>query len=671
MGGGLGAVALIRLLAAIDRGVARLQAAAAALQPAAGPAARVAVMAAAGVAVGWVIERWAHEAKGHGVPEVMEAVAVAGGRIRARVAALKLLCSAVTIGVGGSAGREGPIVQVGASLGSLVGQLLRFGSQRLSTLVACGAAAGIAATFNAPIAGALFALEVVLGTLRVAAFGAVVISSVAASVVARAWLSAQPAFAVPAYPFHAAAELPLYALLGVAAGGVAALFIHLLYRVEDRFDAWRVWPPLRYGLGMALVAGVGLVLPESGVLGPGLHRIGETIAADVPLPLRTMALLLLLKLAATCLTLGSGNSGGVFAPSLFMGATLGGIVGSLAHAAWPGLVAHPGAYCIAGMAAVFAGAARAPITAVLIVFEMSGDYALILPLMLATVVAAFVAQAASSESIYTAKLARKGIHLEAGRDTSLLAGLPVEEVMDEEVHAVPHTLEIAALSDLFAQTGACCVAVLHEDGRLWGVVHAADLERALHRDLPPTTPVRAIATPLAALHVVHPDESAADALARMGLRGEDPLPVVTRGPEPVLVGVLHHDALMRAYATLVAHRRTLHHRAAHARARHGEAVEFLEVALRPGDRAVGRRVGELGPELPADAILISVRRDGRTLIPHGATRLLAGDRVTAYAHAADTPALLAALRGPAPEAEPPAEAEAAGAEAADSPEGRR
>jgi CIC family chloride channel protein len=319
-------------------------------------------MGLAGLLVGYMVDRWAKEAKGHGVPEVMEAIALRNGRIRPRVAALKVLASSLTIGTGGSAGREGPIVQVGSALGSTLGQLFHFSAERVKTLVACGAAAGIAATFNAPIAGSIFALEVILGRFTVRYFGAVVISSVSASIIARIYLSDKPAFDVPAYPFQPS-ELPLYALLGVLAALVAVLFIRLLYWFENLFDEWSWHPALKGAIGMLLTAAVALTLPGREILGPGLHFIGETIAEDISLSVGLMLALLLLKLLATCFTLGSGNSGGVFAPGLFMGALVGGILGTIAHGLWPDLARNPGAYAIVGMAAVFSSAARAPITA--------------------------------------------------------------------------------------------------------------------------------------------------------------------------------------------------------------------------------------------------------------------------------------------------------------------
>ena len=420
VGTGLGAVAFVWLLA-------RIRDLASWVQTLLGDTLGLfVVMGLAGLLVGYIVDRWAREAKGHGVPEVMEAIALRNGRIRPRVAAIKVLASSITIGSGGSAGREGPIVQVGSALGSTLGQLLHFSGERVQTLVACGAAAGIAATFNAPIAGAIFALEVILGKFTTRYFGAVVISSVSASIIGRAFLSDKPAFTIPAYPFNSLAELPSYLILGLLSGFVAVLFIRVLYRLEGFFDGWQFSPAIKAAIGMLLTALVALILPGREVLGPGLEFIGEAIAEDFSLPLGLMAALLVLKLLATSFTLGAGNSGGVFAPGLFMGAILGGMVGSVAHSLWPDVALNPGAYAIVGMAAVFAGAARAPITAVLIVFEMSNDYKLILPQMFATVLSTFLAEFIFTESIYTLKLKFKGINLQRGRDLDLLQRMQVQ-----------------------------------------------------------------------------------------------------------------------------------------------------------------------------------------------------------------------------------------------------
>ncbi|MCB0216589.1 MAG: chloride channel protein [Chloroflexi bacterium] len=638
---GLGAVAFVWLMARVGELAAWLGG----RLP--GPIGLAAIMALAGAVVGLLVDRWASEAKGHGVPEVMEAVAIRGGRIRPRVAAVKVLASSITIGFGGSAGREGPIVQVGSALGSTLGQLLGFSNERVRTLVACGAAAGIAATFNAPIAGAIFALEVVLGSFTSRFFGAVVISSVAAAIVSRVFLAGQPAFAVPAYPLKHIGELPIYALLGVLAALVALLFIRLLYAAESRFDDWTVPLPVKAALGMGLTGLLASLAPERAVLGSGLHVIGEMIAGNVELGFGVLLSLLILKLLATTFTLGSGNSGGVFAPSLFMGATLGGLVGATAHQLWPALAVDPGAYAIVGMAAVFAGAARAPITAVLIIFEMSGDYQLILPLMLATVLSTLIAEALYEDSIYTLKLKRKGISLSGGRDVDVLAGITVGEVMVQEPETVSGQASLTVLADAFRSSHRQGLLVLDAQGRLDGIVTVSDLDRAAEAALPAETPVRSIATPARRLVLAHPDETMGDALSRMGVYGFGRLPVVGRDDAQRLLGVIRRGDIIRAYRIGLARRTAEQHRTQWASQPTGDDTTFVEIGLVSGDRAVGRKVADLGPELPRDCILVSVQRAGRTLIPDGGTLLEPGDLLTVFVRSRDRAGLLGCLRSDA------------------------
>lgn len=638
LGTGLGAVVFIWLLGQIGSLTAWMQ------SVLGGVIGLLLAMAMAGLIVGYVIERWASEAKGHGVPEVMEAVALRGGHIRPRVAVLKVLASSLTIGTGGSAGREGPIVQVGAALGSTVGQLFHFGGDRVRTLVACGAAAGIAATFNAPIAGAIFAQEVILNNFTARYFGMVVISGVAASIVSRALLSDKPAFVVPAYPMNHLAELGVYIVLGLLAALVAVLFIRVLYRFEEFFDSRPVPLYVRTTIGMVLTGLVALLLPGREVLGPGLDMIGEAIAGDFQMGLGLMATLLILKLLATSFTLGAGNSGGVFAPSLFMGAILGGIVGQVAHSLWPQIVANPGAYAIVGMAAVFAGAARAPITAVLIVFEMSGDYKLILPLMLATVISTFLAEGIFRESIYTLKLRLKGVHLQGGRDVDILQGVTVAEVMGGNLHTIPEQATLTQLSDVFSQTRSHGLLVLDAAGKLAGITTVTDLDKAVAADQSRSTPVSAIGTPFDRLVTAFPDESIGEALTRMSVRGFGRLPVVDRADRRKLLGVIRREEIIKAYNVGLSRRAELQHRTQRAQLRNIDGTEFVEVALSAGDSAIGQSVQEISPALPQDAILISIRRAGRVLIPHGTTRFEPGDLVTAFIHTRDIEKLVSALR---------------------------
>lgn len=600
-----------------------------------GPAAGLTLfMVAAGFMVGFIVNRWAPEAKGHGVPEVMEAVALRGGRIRARVAAIKVLASAITIGAGGSAGREGPIVQTGAALGSTIGQMLHFSGARVRTLVACGAAAGIAATFNAPIAGVIFALEVILGSFTARYFGTVVISSVAAAITAQIALGENTAFSVPAYPFQAA-ETPVYLLLGILAALVAVLFIRALYFAERVFDEWRLHPAFKTAVGMLLTAALALLLPNGeAVLGSGLHFIGEAIAEDFSLTLGAMLILLLGKLIATCFTLGSGNSGGVFAPSLFMGAVLGGIVGSVGHLLWPAVVVNPGAYAIVGMAAVFSGAARAPITAVLIVFEMSGDYKLILPLMLTTVISTFLAEHIFTESIYTYKLRLKGITLQRGRDMDLMQSLRVGEAMTRNPQVVHMDMPLPQLVLLLQKTHSHSFPVVDGDGRLRGMVSISDYERALEQEDHTRLTVKDVAT-LGNTLVAFEDEPLSDAVQRLALRGVNKIPVVTHQQPDMVVGVIRRRDIVKAYNLALARRSRRQLEEEIEQVERAEDLEFIELSIQPECSAVNHTLASLAARLPQDCVLVSIQREHQLLIPHGDTIFLPGDRVSCFVRRKD------------------------------------
>ncbi|MQC26958.1 MAG: CBS domain-containing protein [Chloroflexi bacterium] len=596
------------------------------------------VMGTAGLLVGYMIDRWAREAKGHGVPEVMEAMVMRGGRIRPRVAAVKVFASSLTIGSGGSAGREGPIVQVGSALGSTLGQLFRFSNDRIRTLVACGAAAGIAATFNAPIAGSLFALEVILGRFTARYFGAVVVSAVSASIIARAYLGDRPAFDVPAYSLNQPAELLLYLLLGILAAFLAVAFIRMLYRTEGLFDRWKVPLPVKTSLGMLLTAAVGLVLAEGQVLGPGLHMIGVAIGDDFQVSLGLMALLLVLKLLATLFTLGSGNSGGVFAPSLFMGALLGGIVGQVAGLVWPGVVLHPGAYALVGMAATFAGAAHAPMTAILIVFEMSSDYRLILPLMLATVVATLIAELLFNESIYSLKLKLKGIALQRGRNVDILQGVLVGEIMSE-----PNTVNAAAalgdVAELVTRQHENALLIVDNSQHLEGIISLSDIERAIENQVADNEIVSNVGTARHDLLIAFPDETVAEALTRMSGRGLGVLPVVSRENANRLIGQIKRGDILRSYDLALTRRTEVENRAEQLRNQAG--ADFTEFHLSIAHSASGKTLKEIGQRLPRGCVVVSIHRKEGVIVPHGDTRFEAGDKITVYATEEDLEAVRA------------------------------
>ena len=437
---------------------------------------RLGAPAAGGLLVGLIVRFMAPEAKGHGVPEVMYATARGAGVIRPVVAVAKSLASAVCIATGGSVGREGPIVQIASAMASAIGQLMRIPVDRMRICVGCGAAAGIAATFNAPIAGAFFAAEVILGGFSTASFAPVVISSVAATVLSHSMLGDVPAFEIPPYSLVNPAEMLTYAVLGLLAGLSAVVFIRALSWTEDFFDNLTVLPdylqPVLGGFGVGALA---LVVPD--VMGVGYDTITGALRAE--LVLGVLVAVFGAKLLATTLTLGSGGSGGVFAPSLLMGAALGGSVGLAAQSVLPFPMASAGAYAVVGMGAMVAATTHAPITAIVIIFELTGDYRVILALMLSCILSTVLAQRISRASIYTIKLLRRGIDLEAGREINVLRSLHVRDVVRSEIDTVPRTLPLHKLQQRIVESPHYEFFTVDGDGNLVGVISVDDLRRCL------------------------------------------------------------------------------------------------------------------------------------------------------------------------------------------------
>jgi len=579
------------------------------------------VPAIGGLLVGPMIYFFAREAKGHGVPEVMEAIALRGGRIRPVVVVVKSLASSICIGSGGSVGREGPIVQIGSALGSTLGQTLKLSDERIRNLVACGAAAGIAATFNAPIAGVIFALEVILGEFSVGYFSTVVISSVTASVVGRIAFGNVPAFVIPKYSLVSPWELLLYVLLGVLAGLVALLFVQTLYWFEDIFDDWCFPEYVKPVVGGLFIGAIGFYFPQ--IFGVGYEAMGDALLGKMVLG--TMALMILIKILATSLTIGSGGSGGVFAPSLFIGAMVGGVFGTVVHQMLPGITAASGAYALVGMAAVFAGAAHAPITAIIILFEMTNDYRIILPLMLATVVSVLLAQRLRRENIYTLKLARRGVRLEHGRDIDVMQGVLVGEAMTTNVDTVDADLSLADLDFAFHETHHHGFPVLDDSGELFGVVTVQDLERAKEQRPVEGLSVRDITT--RQVLVAYPDEPVWAALKRLGTRDVGRLPVVERQNPKHLVGVIRRHDIVRAYKLGIGRKLGMQARTEQFRLGKLTGTEIIDVEVSPQSPLAHQTVKEL--TLPEDCVLVSITRGNRMLIPHGDTHLVPGDRLTA------------------------------------------
>ena len=504
---------------------------------------RLLVPVAGGAVVGPLIYFLAREAKGHGVPEVMEAVALKRGVIRKRVVGVKSLASAISIAVGGSVGREGPIVQIGSAIGSSLGQIFRVSPNRMRILVGCGAAAGIAATFNAPVAGMIFALEIILGEFAIATFSPIVLSAVMATAISRHYLGDYPAFLVPEYQLISWWELIFYAILGLAAGVAAVGFTTILYKFEDFFDRWKrpdYLKPIVAGLAIGLL---GLAFPW--VLGVGYEGIDLALAEQMSWWL--LLVLVGVKIVATSITIGGGMSGGIFAPSLFIGAMLGGAYGQLVHALFPEITASSGAYAIVGMGALVAGATHGPLSAFLILFEMTGNYKIILPLMSACILATLMASQIKKESIYTLKLIRRGVNIRAGQEVNLLRSLTVEQTMRREVESVHEDMPLGQFIDMVARSKHASFPVVDRQGRLAGIVSHSDYaEHAFDESLRDLVVVKELAT--RKVDTVTPTDNLETALSRINRKDYATLPVVSDGDRQRLVGIISRRDIISSYS---------------------------------------------------------------------------------------------------------------------------
>ncbi len=518
------------------------------------PSWRVILMPAlGGLIVGPIVYFLVREAKGHGVPEVMAAVALKDGVIRGRVAVAKALSSSVTIGSGGSAGPEGPIIQIGAAIGSKVGQIFRVSRKRLRTFVACGAAAGLAATFNAPIAGSLFAVEVILGQFGVAQFSPIVISAVIATVISRHYLGGEAVFMVPDYELVSMLELGPYLVLGLLCGLLSVVMIRGLYWTEDAFEGVKRVPNwVKPALGGLMLGAIGFLIPH--VYGDG-ELIINMILRD-QLVWWLLLLLVFAKLAATAFTLGSGGSGGVFAPSLFIGAAAGGAVGHLVGLLMGESAGAPGGYALVGMGGLVAGTIHAPITAIIMIFEITDSYQIILPLMLVCIMSILISTRFHRESIYTVKLIRQGIDIFRGQSLDVLKTFRVRNALHEDFEAIAPDTPVQHIIEQVMEGVRTQFYVVREDGSLMGVILLGELSRVLTRR-------EGLAQVLLAMDLAHEEtpvclseETLSGALLKFEQSGMTELPVVEDEASRRLIGVLRYKEVIALYNSEIMKRDT-------------------------------------------------------------------------------------------------------------------
>ena len=503
---------------------------------------KLALPVAGGLLVGPMVYFGAREAKGHGVPEVIGAMVFRKGVIRPVVAAVKITASALTIAFGGSVGREGPIVQIGAAMGSTLGQWLRFSPQRLRTLIGCGAAAGIAATFNAPIAGAFFALEILMRDFAVRTFSPIIVASVVATAVSRKFLGDTPAFPVPGFTMNSYLEIPFFLVLGLLVGLVAVVYVRTLYASEEAFEKLPVPEWLKPAIGGLFLGLLLIRFPE--VYGVGYSSMVD--ALDGHMVWQLMALLVVVKLVAVNLTLGSGFSGGIFAPALFLGGMLGGAFGAVMHLVFPASTGAVGAFAMVGMAAMVGAATGGPLTAILILFEMTGEYHVILPLMLASIGAALVYRNIMSETIFTLKFARAGQKLEFGRESALLRSFHVEDIMEINPETIAVDEGFDHILKLFLENQEEHFYVVDEEGGLAGRISIHDVKDVLHDEKLGKLLIAAdVLTPVP--EVVYRQDNLEDCLVKLAHHDSADLPVLYNPDKPALVGIITRRAIFEVY----------------------------------------------------------------------------------------------------------------------------
>ena len=596
------------------------------------------IPAIGGLLVGPITYILAPGARGHSVPEVMVALDSRGGRLPATSAAGKIVAATLTIGSGGAVGRQGPVVFLGAAFGSLAGRILQLNEQTMRLLAAAGAAGGVAAIFNAPIAGVFFALEVLLRRFSTRNFSVVVLSSVVATVTAIALRGDELAIPVPSYDFSNALEAPLFAVLGVGCGILGVAFIRLFYWIEDRFTRVSGLPGwLLPAIGGAMVGALALL--DSSIL--GIREDARDSALLGNEAIEAMLLLLLLKLAATSITAGSGGSGGVFFPTLFMGAMVGGVFGEVGNLLLPDIVEEPGAFASVGMAATFAGASRAPITSVLFLVEMTDDFGLMVPLLIAVAAATFVSQLLSRGTIYSIKAERLGVAIEEDVEpTNVMAQLRVSDAMSPMMEAFGPDTTLDEITLAFEGDPDPIALVVRENGEIYGILTGADIGEALAHGDRHATAADICNT---RMRTIHPDQTLHEALNIFTSQNLRALPVVEEDNPWQPAGLLRRADIMRAYAAAVDRRASRDRRQRLRPVRRSDNVRYLELRITHESGLDGTDLSDL--HLTEDAVIVAVRHEGATLIPRGHTQLNEGDRVTIIATAESVAEVRATFEG--------------------------
>jgi len=517
--------------------------------PGGSPWRRLLVPAAGSLVTGYLLSRYFPYARGSGIPQTKAALFAREGYIKLRTVLGKFFCCSASLASGLALGREGPSVQVGGGIASVLGRSIGLGPERVKALIPVGASAAIAAAFNTPIAGVLFALEEIMGDMNAPVLGSVVLSSATAWIVLHLLLGDEPLFHVPAYQLIHGVEFAVYAVLGVFGGLVSVAFVKLLLGLRAWFlrqPKWTEWfQPVAGGL---LVGIMGWFVPES--LGIGYRYVGDALNGNMAL--KAMALLLALRVVGTAVCYASGNAGGIFGPALFMGAMLGGTLGSVAHQVFPNHVASAGAYALVGMGTAFAGIVRTPMTSVIMIFEVTRDYSIIVPLMISNLISFFISRRLQPEAIYEALSHQDGVHLPSSGGLGERPTLRVADAMRSDHGLIEPQATIREAFDRIHSLAVSSWPVANGN-RLLGMVTASELDSATEHGAGCKT-VSEILEPLPLGHLdadnfphVHPDHPLDLALHRMGEMHLDVLPVVGRANVREILGVITLPDILRTY----------------------------------------------------------------------------------------------------------------------------
>jgi len=580
----------------------------------------------AGLIVGWIVHTFVGHEKYHGVSLIIESVALTGGKLRWWKMPFKALASVISLGAGASVGPEDPSVQIGANIGSFLGGRFRLDEDTLRLLVAAGAASAVSAAFNAPIAGVFFALEVILvGELLSSSVGVVIISAVISSAITRGLGIDEAALGPFNFSLQSPLEVPYYLPLGILLAPCAVIFMHSVYWMRGIWHRMiRLPMPAKTALAGALVGIIGIVLPE--ILGGGREIMNDVLHGDLTMPFLLLIAIAGMKIIATSISLAGGFVGGVFAPSLFIGTMIGMAYGNFLSFLMNGQAGDPRNYAIAGMAGMMAGVVCSPITAIMMVFELTNDYQFILPIMLVTVVCIFIAEKFAPHGIYQLALVQNGINLRPGRDVDLMQGLMVREAMTQPAPTISHKANLTELRDTFRTQHRNALCVLDEAGDLCGIVTLSDLQNAFQS---PETAVTLRVGDICTRTVMtaHADDVLWKAIKWMGARNIGRLPVLDENEK--LVGMLNRDDIVSAYNTAIERKVKDQQLTEQIRLNTLTGAHVYELHIGGHCKLAGMLIKDV--QWPPEAVVASVMRNGRLVVPNGSTLLRVGDTLSIVA----------------------------------------